>query len=71
MIEGRHKDTATETKHKSGWQFSNYIFETSHFAYRWLSIKACDEEHAWKQARKFAKDKGIETINMKGLHHEL
>lgn len=66
MIEGQHKDTVCKAKHKSGWHIFNYIFEVNHFAYSYMRFRACDEEHAWKQARKWANEKGVEIIRMVG-----
>ena len=65
MMEGKHKDTVSTVKNKSGWRFSNYVFEISgyHFVEK-IAIRACDVDHAWKQANKWAKEKGFEIIRI-------
>lgn len=50
-----HIDAAEPTKHKSGWSFSSYHFTTNIPGYERMEFKACDYDHALKQARAFAR----------------
>ena len=48
--------------HNSGWSFSTYVYETDAPICPLIEIKACDEEHALKQARSWAKRDGFNII---------
>ena len=48
--------------HKKGWTFGEYVFKTNK-SYLY-SIKACDYEHALKQARVLAKRENIEFLGV-------
>ena len=52
--------------HKRGWHFSEYVFRTSEpeWMFNNLSIKACDYEHALKQAKTYAKKNRCEILGV-------
>jgi hypothetical protein len=52
--------------HKSGWRFTEFHFEISGDPFfKHIEIKACDYEHALKQAKKWAKRDGFTIIGDK------
>lgn len=51
------------TTHKSGWRFTHFYFEISGDTMcKTIVIKACDYEHAMKQAKKWAKRDGFTIV---------
>ena len=64
--ETTHKDFEWVFRHNRGWRFSNYFFTTDSKTYPKIEIRACDEEHAWKQARKWARKDGFTIIELIG-----
>lgn len=65
MLEGRHKDTAEpKVAHKSGWFFQTFHFKTdSKGEFKdGIEIKACDYEHAIKQAKAWGRRCGFKVV---------
>lgn len=52
--------------HKSGWRFMDFFFEISGDPmFKTIEIKACDYEHALKQAKKMAERDGFKIVGDK------
>ena len=52
--------------HKSGWRFSTYVFKTSEPDWKvpFIEFKACDYEHALKQAKAYARKNHCEILGL-------
>lgn len=50
--------------HKSGWTFGEYTFKTNEPSCNLLSIRACDYEHAIKQAKTYAREHNCEVLGV-------
>ena len=48
--------------HKRGWRFLTYVYETDSAMCPRIEIRACDEEHAMKQAKAWARRDGFTII---------
>lgn len=48
--------------HKSGWRFMTFHFKTNYKVSPVIEVKACDYDHAIRQAKKWAKRDGFEII---------
>lgn len=54
------------TTHKSGWWFKDFYFEIAGDPmFKHIEIKACDYEHAIKQAKRRAKREGFILVGDK------
>lgn len=62
--------------HASGWRFMDFYFEISGtfeqtLGFKHIEIRACDYEHALKQAKKWAKRDGFVIVGDKqGYEHQ-
>ena len=58
-----HMDREEPKKHKNGWFFQTFHFKTDHPAYQpGIAIRACDYEHAIKQAKAWGRRDGFKVI---------
>lgn len=59
-----HIDEEEPAKHKSGWSFRAFHAATTIPGYENMEFKACDLEHAEKQAKSFVRKHGGQLISI-------
>lgn len=60
-----HIDREEPKKHKSGWHFETFHFKTDgegEFKNSCIEIRACDYEHAIKQAKAWGRRAGFKVL---------
>ena len=63
-----HIDKEAPAKRKSGWSFSSFHAETTVPGYEKMEFRACDLEHAKKQAKSFVKKHGGQLVSIRSLY---
>ena len=60
-----HLDKESSMPHKNGWTFYTFKAKTTVPGYEAMEFKACDIEHAEKQAKSFVRKHGGTLIEIK------